>query len=169
MGQRSSLTIGWPPLLMAALVLSACGGSSGPVDGGKAYAHLQAMVGFGPRPFGSDALAKTADYIGGELGKNMQSAGIAGYVGEATGYVLKFSNGLVAYLSGDTGITGEQEKVVRGHYAARLAVMPLAALSLASAMPCMEASFSSASPWKSFCQTGSISAEYLICTSLLAR
>jgi L-ascorbate metabolism protein UlaG (beta-lactamase superfamily) len=63
------------------------------------------------------------DYIGGELGKSMKEAGIAGYVGEATGYVLKFSNGLVAYLSGDTGITGEQEKVVRGHYKATLAVM----------------------------------------------
>jgi len=29
----------------------------------------------------------------------------------------------VAYLSGDTGITGEQEKVVRGYYGAKLAVM----------------------------------------------
>ena len=62
-------------------------------------------------------------YFGGELGKAMKDAGIAGYVGEATGYVLTFSNGLVAYLSGDTGITAEQEKVVRGHYKARLVVM----------------------------------------------
>jgi L-ascorbate metabolism protein UlaG (beta-lactamase superfamily) len=63
------------------------------------------------------------DYIGGELGKSMQAAGIAGYVGEATGYVLQFSNGLVAYLSGDTGIIAEQDKVVRGYYKAKLAVM----------------------------------------------
>lgn len=63
------------------------------------------------------------DFVGGELGKNMKDAGIAGYVGEATGYVLKFSNGLVAYLSGDTGITAEQDKVVRGHYKAKLVVM----------------------------------------------
>jgi L-ascorbate metabolism protein UlaG (beta-lactamase superfamily) len=63
------------------------------------------------------------DYIGGELGKGMKEAGIAGDVGQATGYVLKFSNGLVAYLSGDTGITAEQERVVRGYYAAKLAVM----------------------------------------------
>jgi len=63
------------------------------------------------------------DYIGGDLGKTMKEAGIAAYVGEATGYVLKFSNGLVAYLSGDTGITSEQDRVVRGHYAAKLAVM----------------------------------------------
>lgn len=63
------------------------------------------------------------DYIGGDLGKAMKDAGIAGDVGLATGYVLRFSNGLVAYLSGDTGITADQDSVVRGHYGARLAVM----------------------------------------------
>ena len=63
------------------------------------------------------------DYIGGELGKAMKEAGIAGDVGLATGYVLRFSNGLVAYLSGDTGITADQDLVVRGHYNAKLAVM----------------------------------------------
>lgn len=61
--------------------------------------------------------------IGGELGKMMDAAGIAGYVGPPTGYVLTFSNGLVVYLSGDTGITAEQDTVVRQHYDARLAVM----------------------------------------------
>jgi L-ascorbate metabolism protein UlaG (beta-lactamase superfamily) len=63
------------------------------------------------------------DYIGGELGKAMKDAGIAGDVGLATGYVLRFSNGLVAYLSGDTGITADQEQVVHKHYNAKLAVM----------------------------------------------
>jgi L-ascorbate metabolism protein UlaG (beta-lactamase superfamily) len=63
------------------------------------------------------------DYIGGELGKAMKEAGIAGDVGLATGFVLRFSNGLVAYLSGDTGVTADQERVVRGLYHAKLAVM----------------------------------------------
>jgi L-ascorbate metabolism protein UlaG (beta-lactamase superfamily) len=63
------------------------------------------------------------DYIGGELGKAMKEAGIAGDVGLATGYVLRFSNGLVVYLSGDTGITADMEAVVRNHYNAKLAVM----------------------------------------------
>jgi L-ascorbate metabolism protein UlaG (beta-lactamase superfamily) len=63
------------------------------------------------------------DYIGGELGKAMKDAGIAGDVGLATGYVLRFSNGLVAYLSGDTGVTADQERVVRDLYQAKLAVM----------------------------------------------
>lgn len=52
-----------------AALLTSCGGSSGPIDGGRAMTHVKAMVGFGPRPFGSDALGKTADYIGAELDK----------------------------------------------------------------------------------------------------
>jgi L-ascorbate metabolism protein UlaG (beta-lactamase superfamily) len=63
------------------------------------------------------------DYIGGDLGKAMKEAGIAGDVGLATGYVLRFTTGLVVYLSGDTGITADQDLVVRGHYNAKLAVM----------------------------------------------
>lgn len=63
------------------------------------------------------------DFIGGELGKAMKDAGIAGDVGTATGYVLRFSNGLVVYLSGDTGIVADQERVVRDYYKAKLAVM----------------------------------------------
>jgi L-ascorbate metabolism protein UlaG (beta-lactamase superfamily) len=63
------------------------------------------------------------DYIGGELGKAMKEAGIAGDVGLATGYILQFSSGLVTYLSGDTGIIADQELGVRNHYNAKLAVM----------------------------------------------
>lgn len=63
------------------------------------------------------------DYIGGELGRAMKDVGIAGDVGLATGYVLRFSNGLVAYLSGDTGIVADQERVVRDYYQAKLVVM----------------------------------------------
>ena len=63
------------------------------------------------------------DYIGGDMGRAMKEAGIAGDVGLATGYVLRFSNGLVAYLSGDTGILADQELVVRNYYHAKLAVM----------------------------------------------
>ncbi|MDP6876572.1 MAG: MBL fold metallo-hydrolase, partial [Alphaproteobacteria bacterium] len=61
--------------------------------------------------------------IGGDLGKAMKAAGIGGYVGPPTGFILQFTNGLVAYLSGDTGMTAEQDRVVRGYYKAKLAVM----------------------------------------------
>ncbi len=63
------------------------------------------------------------EFIGGSLGESMTAAGITAYVGPPTGYVLKFTNGLVVYLSGDTGITAEQDVVVRGHYGAKLVVM----------------------------------------------
>ena len=81
--------------------------------GGVRIATVQALHSNGLDP----------DYIGGDLGKAMKEAGIAGDVGLATGYVLRFSNGLVAYLSGDTGITADQEIVVNKHYNAKLAVM----------------------------------------------
>ncbi len=61
--------------------------------------------------------------IGGDLGKAMKAAGMGGYVGPPTGYILQFTNGLVAYLSGDTGMTAEQDLVVRGYYKAELVVM----------------------------------------------
>lgn len=61
--------------------------------------------------------------IGGELGKMLDAVGLTAYAGPPTGYVLSFSNGLVVYLSGDTGITAEQDSVVRGHYGARLVVI----------------------------------------------
>ena len=65
----------------------------------------------------------SGDLIGGKLGDMLDAVGLTAYAGPATGYVLTFSNGLVVYLSGDTGITAEQESVVRGHYGAKLAVM----------------------------------------------
>jgi L-ascorbate metabolism protein UlaG (beta-lactamase superfamily) len=61
--------------------------------------------------------------IGGELGDMLNAAGLTAYAGPPTGYVLTFSNGLAVYLSGDTGITAEQDTVVRQHYNAKLVVM----------------------------------------------
>ncbi|MEZ5739334.1 MAG: MBL fold metallo-hydrolase [Burkholderiaceae bacterium] len=56
--------------------------------------------------------------IEGDLGKHLTAAGLTAYAGPPTGYVLTFSNGLAVYLSGDTGITAEQDVVVRQHYGA---------------------------------------------------
>lgn len=63
------------------------------------------------------------DFIDGEMGKILGAAGLTAYVGPPTGYVLTFSNGLVVYLSGDTGITADQQAVVHDYYGAKLAVM----------------------------------------------
>lgn len=61
--------------------------------------------------------------IGGNLGQYLNESGLTAYAGPPTGYVLTFSNGLVVYLSGDTGVTAEQKIVVGDQYKAKLVVM----------------------------------------------
>lgn len=62
-------------------------------------------------------------FMGSDYARMLSELGLTAYVGPPGGYVLGFSNGLVVYLSGDTGITAEQDLVVRGHYGANLAVL----------------------------------------------
>ncbi len=61
--------------------------------------------------------------VGGQLGDLLNGTGLTAYAGPPTGYVLQFSNGLAVYLSGDTGVTAEQETVVRDLYEVKLAVI----------------------------------------------
>jgi L-ascorbate metabolism protein UlaG (beta-lactamase superfamily) len=63
------------------------------------------------------------EFLDGELAEQLEANGLTAYLGPPGGYVLEFSNGLVAYLSGDTGITTEQDTVVRRFFGANLAVM----------------------------------------------
>lgn len=65
----------------------------------------------------------SGDFIEGELGESLSAAGLSAYVGPPIGYVITFSNGLVVYLSGDTGVTAEQETVVANQYGAELVVI----------------------------------------------
>ena len=46
-------------------------------------------------------------------------------IGPPTGYVIRFTNGLTAYLSGDTGIHTEMKTVVKEFHKANLAVLNL--------------------------------------------
>ena len=62
-------------------------------------------------------------FLEGPLAEYLKAAGVGASVGPPTGYVLTFSNGLVVYLSGDTGITAEQRLVVGDHYGPGLVVM----------------------------------------------
>lgn len=62
-------------------------------------------------------------FLDSRLAELLQANGLTAYLGPAGGFVVQFTNGLVAYLSGDTGITAEQDLVVRRHYKANLAVI----------------------------------------------
>jgi L-ascorbate metabolism protein UlaG (beta-lactamase superfamily) len=63
------------------------------------------------------------EFLDKPLADALRANGLGADVGPPVGYVLRFSNGLVAYLSGDTGITAEQEITVRRYYKANLVVM----------------------------------------------
>jgi L-ascorbate metabolism protein UlaG (beta-lactamase superfamily) len=54
---------------------------------------------------------------------NFDPDGTGIILGPPTGYVVKFSNGLTAYLSGDTGIHTEMKSVVHEYHKANLAVL----------------------------------------------
>jgi L-ascorbate metabolism protein UlaG (beta-lactamase superfamily) len=51
-------------------------------------------------------------------------------IGPPTGYVVKFTNGLVVYLSGDTGVHTEMKTVVNEFHRAKLAVLNFGASAL---------------------------------------
>lgn len=56
---------------------------------------------------------------------NLGPDGASIVIGPPTGYVIKFTNGLSAYLSGDTGIHTEMKTVVNEFHKANLAVLNL--------------------------------------------
>ena len=57
------------------------------------------------------------------MSKSFDKDGLTAYVGPDNGYILTFSNGLVVYISGDSGITAEQDVTVRKFYNANLAII----------------------------------------------
>lgn len=64
-----------------------------------------------------------SSFLDKNLGDLLQQNGLTAYAGPDNGYILTFSNGLVVYLSGDSGISAEQDVTVRGYYGAELAVI----------------------------------------------
>jgi len=55
----------------------------------------------------------------------MKPDGLSAYVGPDNGYILTFTNGLVVYISADTGQTSDMETIVRRYYKAELAIMAI--------------------------------------------
>jgi L-ascorbate metabolism protein UlaG (beta-lactamase superfamily) len=54
---------------------------------------------------------------------NLAADDLTAYVGPANGYVLRFTNGLRVYLSGDTSIMGDMKTIIAAYYKVNLAVM----------------------------------------------
>jgi L-ascorbate metabolism protein UlaG (beta-lactamase superfamily) len=62
-------------------------------------------------------------FLNKDLGELLDHDGLTAYAGPDNGYVLTFSNGLVVYLSGDSGIFADQDVTVRRYYGADLAII----------------------------------------------
>ena len=62
-------------------------------------------------------------FIHDDLSHSFKKNGLTAYVGPDNGYILTFSNGLVVYISGDSGITAEQDVTVNRFYNAKLAII----------------------------------------------
>jgi L-ascorbate metabolism protein UlaG (beta-lactamase superfamily) len=58
-----------------------------------------------------------------DLKQALAKSGLTVYVGPDSGFVLTFTNGLVVYLSADTGHTSDMDTLVRRYYKAKLAIV----------------------------------------------
>ena len=56
---------------------------------------------------------------------NLAADNLSISLGPPTGYVIKFTNGLKVYLSGDTGVLGDMKSVIHDYHKANLVVMNL--------------------------------------------
>lgn len=59
------------------------------------------------------------------LKSDLADEGLTAYAGPDHGYIIRFSNGLVVYLTGDTGQFGDMKHVVRDFYGPQLVVVHL--------------------------------------------
>jgi L-ascorbate metabolism protein UlaG (beta-lactamase superfamily) len=68
--------------------------------------------------------------------KNLEADNVSLSLGPASGYVIRFTNGLTVYLSGDTGLHAEMKSIVAEFHKANLMVLnlgPTAVTTLAAA------------------------------------
>jgi len=65
------------------------------------------------------------DFLNKTMAGAMKPDGLSAYVGPDNGYILTFTNGLVVYISADTGHTSDMEAIVRRYYGAELAIMAI--------------------------------------------
>ena len=63
------------------------------------------------------------EFLEGRYAQDLKDNGLTADLGPPNGYILTFSNGLVVYLSGDTGIIADQKTIVHDYYKPKLAVM----------------------------------------------
>ena len=74
---------------------------------------------------GLDSSFLSLDIADTTLKTDLDVEGLTAYVGPDHGYIIRFTNGLVVYLTGDTGPYGDMRDIVHDFYGANLAVVHL--------------------------------------------
>jgi hypothetical protein len=73
-----------------------------------------------------------AALLGEASRKNVEPDGMSLTLRPSNGYVVRFTNGLVVYLTGDTGLHAEMQLVARGFYHAQLMELNYGASALSA-------------------------------------
>ena len=63
-----------------------------------------------------------ADEVSEPLRTQLAADNLSFAPGQASSYIIKFTNGMTAFLSGDTGLTSDMSTIVHGYYGANFAV-----------------------------------------------
>lgn len=85
----------------------------------NAAAQSGVMIAMIPASHGNGA---PADEISDPLRTELANDSLTYAPGTASSYIVKFTNGMTAFLSGDTGLTSEMATVARDYYGANFAV-----------------------------------------------
>ncbi|HSV19074.1 MAG TPA: MBL fold metallo-hydrolase [Casimicrobiaceae bacterium] len=72
------------------------------------------------------------ELLGAEARKALDTDNVSVQLGPPSGYVIRFTNGLVLYLSGDTGMHAEMRSVVHDYYHANLMQLNLGSSAVSS-------------------------------------
>ncbi len=115
------------PFLSALLLFGAgCGGpaftfnEADPLDaqvsGEKAFSHVSAVVGFGPRPSGSEAIEETRQYLEKELAALGWTTRRQTFTTKTPRGQFQFTNLLARYGEGEGAWSGRVEGVLCSHY-----------------------------------------------------
>jgi L-ascorbate metabolism protein UlaG (beta-lactamase superfamily) len=72
------------------------------------------------------------DLLSPEVRKALEADNVSLQLGPPSGYVVRFTNGLTVYLSGDTGMHAEMKSVVADYYKANLMVLNLGSSAVTS-------------------------------------
>jgi len=92
------------------------------ISGARTISNGGAAIEIATVPANHDSSAAAAT-LSEPLKTELATDGLTAYLDPANGFVVKFTNGLSVYLTGDTGLTAEMEMIIREFYRPSLMII----------------------------------------------